>query len=202
MKRTVLAAIFLALSTAVALPAPVAAQMRSEGYTFLKAVKDKDGDVVTDMLSDPSSQIVNSRDFSSGENALHIVVRRRDATWVRFLLGNGANPNLGDRAGVTPLQLAVQLGFADGVAELVKRGARVDVTNAAGETPLISAVHRDDAELVKVLLEAGANPDRADNSGRTARDYAAFRPGSMALAAIADHESDRQAAIPTYGPKF
>ena len=59
MKRTVLAAIFLALSTAVALPGPVAAQMRSEGYTFLKAVKDKDGDVVTDMLSDPSSQIVN-----------------------------------------------------------------------------------------------------------------------------------------------
>ncbi len=191
-----------ALLAGVAFAAPAASQTRSEGYEFLKAVKDRDGNKATAALDKPGSTVVNSRDISSGESALHVVAQRRDATWLRFLLGKGANPNLADRNGVTPLQLAVILGWTEGVELLVGKGASVEVPNAAGETPLIAAIHRRDAALVRALLKAGANPDRSDNSGRTARDYAALQgPQSAIMLELDKALEDRKArAAKTYGP--
>jgi ankyrin repeat protein len=146
--------------------------------------------------------VVNARDLSTGENALHFVTRRRDAIWLRFLIAKGANPNLADRQGVTPLQLAVNLGWQDGVLILTKAGAAIDEPNQTGETPLITAIHRRDVELVRALLKAGANPDRSDNSGATARDYAALQgPQSAIMLELDKALEDRKArAAKTYGP--
>ena len=152
-------------------PSPALAQF-SKSYKFLEAVRKKNGTDVEDALSEPGSQIVNTRDITSGETALHIVTARRDLTWMTFLIAKGANVNLADGRGTTPLQLAVTLNFPEGVDLLIARQARVDEPNSQGETPLISAVHRRDIGMVRLLLKAGANPDRADNSGRSARDYA------------------------------
>ena len=150
---------------------PATAQGFSVGYEFLQAVEDRDGDAVTNMLNEPGTTIVNTRDITTGDTGLHIVTARRDSVWVRFLLQRGANPNIRNKKGVAPLQVAVNLGFIEGVEELLKRGAEVEVSDRAGETPLIAAVHKRDTALVRLLLDKGANPDRADNSGRTARDY-------------------------------
>ena len=157
---------------------------------------------MTDALDKPGSTLINTRDLTTGENALHFVVQRRDATWLRFLLGKGANPNLADKKGVTPLQLASELGWTDGVEILVGAGASIDVSNGAGETPLISAVHRRDTALVRVLLAAGANPERNDNSGRSARDYAALMGQQSGVMAELDKaREDRKArAAKSYGP--
>jgi ankyrin repeat protein len=163
-------AIALAALTAFA-GTPAAAQF-NEGYDFLKAVKDRDGTKATEFLNKPGSTLVNTSDLTTGETALHIVVRRRDATWTRFLLEHGANPNRPDKHGVTPLAIAASLGFVDGVEALIKRGASIDVPDEAGETPLIAAVHRRDVAMIRMLLANGANADRTDNSGRSARDYA------------------------------
>lgn len=192
----------LAAAAAAALAAPAGAQRFSEGFEFLKAVKDRDGTKATAALDKPGSTVVNARDIASGEGALHIVVQRRDPVWLRFLLGKGANPNLADRNGVTALQLASNLGWSEGVEILVGKGASIDVANSAGETPLISAIHRRDVALVRALLKAGANPDRSDNSGRTARDYAMLLgPQSAILAELDKAREERKArAAKTYGP--
>lgn len=189
-------------AAAMAVAAPAAAQKMSEGYEFLKAVKDRDGDKVTAALDRPGSTVVNARDVATGENALHLVIARRDMTWLRFLIGRGANPNLADRKGATPLQLAANLGWSDGVQVLVKAGASVDQPNETGETPLIAAIHRRDAELVRALLAAGANPDRSDNSGRTARDYAGLLgPQSAIMVELDKARAERKArAAKSYGP--
>jgi ankyrin repeat protein len=152
-------------------PSPAVAQF-SRSYKFLEAVRKKKGDEVQDALNEPGSQIVNTRDVTSGETALLIVTARRDLTWMNFLIGKGANVNIADSRGTTPLQLAVSLGFPEGVELLVAQKARIDEPNSSGETPLISAVHRRDIGMMRMLLKAGADPDRADNSGRSARDYA------------------------------
>ncbi len=55
-----------------------------------KAVRDGDGTKVTDLLNKPGSTIVNTRDQSTGDAAIHIVTRRRDTTWLNFLLSRGA----------------------------------------------------------------------------------------------------------------
>ena len=73
---------------------PLHAQSQSDGYKFLEAVKKRNGDEVTRFLEEPGSILVNSRDISSGDTALHIVTQRRDPVWLRFLLAKGANPNM------------------------------------------------------------------------------------------------------------
>ncbi len=184
---------------------PVAAQMFSEGYEFLKAVKDRDGDAATEALNQPGTTIVDARDLTTGETALHIVTARRDALWIRFLTQRGANPNIRDKKGVRPLQMAVTLGFTEGVEALIKAGAEIEVTDSAGETPLIAAVHRRDAGLVRILLEKGANPDRSDNSGRTARDYAGLMSGANTIQAEFDRADAAREAKGTsgdYGPRI
>lgn len=193
-----------ALAAALFVPTPAAAQF-SDGYEFLKAVKEKDGEAVTNAVSQPGSTLINTRDITTGETALHIVVARRDLTWIRFLAAKGANPNVRDNKGVTPLVLAARLGFIDGVEALIKAGARVEESNATGETPLIFAVHNRNAELVRVLLEAGANPDRADNSGRSARDYARLDgTRNQALTEIENADAKRKGEGDggSYGPEF
>lgn len=202
MRRLRLSGLMAIAALAAALPSSVTAQSMSEGSNFLKAVKDRDGTKVTEALDRPGSTVVNARDITSGESALHVVTARRDATWLSFLIGKGANANIADRRGVTPLQLATDLGWAEGVEILVKAGASVDLTNDAGETPLISAVHRRDAALVRALLKAGADPERSDNSGRSARDYAQLMgPQSIILAELDKaREENKTKAAKAYGP--
>ncbi len=196
-------AVGLGLGSVASAP-PVAAQGFSVGYEFLKAVKDRDGDAATAMLNEPGNTIVNSRDITSGETGLHIVTARRDILWVRFLLQRGANPNIRDKKGLTPIQVAVNLGFVDGVEELIKRGAQVDVSDRAGETPLIAAVHKRDVPIIRRLLAQGADPDRNDNSGRSARDYATLmNANTLVLAEFAKADKEREenaASGGDYGP--
>jgi len=193
------------LAGAAVLASPAQAQF-SEGYRFLDAVKKRDGYKVEQALNEPGSTIINARDVTSGETALHIVVARRDLTWTRYLIQKGANVNARDGKGATPLQLAVNLGFIEAVEDLVARKADIDQSNNAGETPLITALHRRDTAMMRILLKAGADPDRADNSGRSARDYAVIDGrGSPLLAEIeasAKPKGQRTGAKPVYGPSF
>ncbi|WP_323982175.1 ankyrin repeat domain-containing protein [Novosphingobium aureum] len=176
----------------------------SEGYKFLESVKKKEGAEVEQAIME-SPLIVNSRDVTSGETALHIIVARRDLTWLRFLVQKGANVNIADDHGTTPLQAAVNLGWRDGAEYLLENHARTNDSNDAGETPLIFAVHRHDTELVKALLQAGADPDRTDNSGRSARDYALLDgANSQMVKTIETHtqEGVGKDSKPVYGPTF
>lgn len=206
MARAVFRTIFPAIALgATALAASASAQFQSEGYKFLEAVKEREGDVVTQYLKEPGSTLVNTRDITSGETALHIVTRRRDPLWIRFLAQNGANPNIRDKNGETPLQVAVIVGPVESVEALIKAGADINTTNVAGETPLITAVHRRDVPMVRLLLEKGAKPDQNDNSGRSARDYAALQSGNTLLLSEfkkADEAREAAGAQQSYGPKL
>jgi uncharacterized protein len=163
--------IFVSVMLAVA--APAAHAQFSDSYNFLKAVEDRKGEEVEKFLAEPGSVIINTRSGSTGGTALHIVIERRDAAWLGFLLQKGANPNLADKTGNTPLMLATQLGFIEGIDWLVDKKAQVDQTNRSGETALILAVQLRNAESVRALLKAGANPDKRDNrAGYSAREYA------------------------------
>lgn len=190
------------LAGAVLMASPARAQF-SAGYKFLEAVKKKEGDKVEAALNEPGSTIVNTRDVTSGETALHIVTERRDLTWMSYLLAKGANVNARDVRGVTPLQLASHLGFVEGIELLVANKARVDDPNDAGETPLISAVHRRDTAMMRILLKAGADPDRKDNSGRSSRDYATGDNRlTSEIDASAKPKSQRAGSGKVYGPSF
>jgi uncharacterized protein len=188
-----------------ALAVPAAAQFQSEGYQFLEAVKDREGDTATEMLSKPGTQLVNTRDITSGDTGLHIVVARSDVLWIRFLLQRGADPNIRNKKGVTPVQLATSLGFTEGVEALIKGGASINVADQTGETPLIAAVHSRNVALVRLLLAKGADPDRNDNSGRSARNYMELQNGNTLMKqefAAADAKRTEAGTKKDYGPSF
>lgn len=196
----------IASALALVLAAPAAAQFQSEGYQFLEAVKDREGTKATDMLNKPGNQLINTRDITSGDTGLHIVVARNDALWVRFLLQRGADPNIRNKKGVAPLQLATSLGFVEGVEALLNGGANVNIADQTGETPLIAAVHARNVALVRLFLAKGADPDRSDNSGRSARDYMnLIGPSGVLLKQEFDAADKKRAAAGTkkdYGPSF
>ncbi len=185
-------------------PYPVQAQF-SKGYKFLEAVRKRNGNDVAEALNDPAGTVVNTKDITSGETAMHVVTARRDLGWMQFFIQKGANVNARDVRGVTPMEIAARLGFHEGAQLLVDSKARVDEPNTAGETPLISAVHQRDVAMMRILLKAGANPERSDNSGRSARAYAAL--GAKGNSLIAEIEASTKAgtkpgAKSAYGPKF
>lgn len=196
----------IASAVALALTVPAAAQFQSEGYQFLEAVKDREGEKATEMLSKNGSQVVNTRDITNGDTGLHIAVARSDGLWVRFLLQRGADPNIRNKKGISPLQLATALGFVEGVEALIKGGANINVADQTGETPLITAVHARNVALVRLLLEKNADPDRADNSGRSARDYMTLIGSANTLMKQEFEAADKKRAAAgtkkDYGPSF
>lgn len=193
-----------ALAGALLIAQPVQAQY-SPSFQFLKAVKDGDGDALVKLLQDHSTTLVNSQDLTNGESALHLLIRKRNIVWIRYLIQQGANVNIADKRGVTPLVLATQLGYVEAVEELIKARARLDIANDTGETPLIAAVHRRDFTMMRLLLKGGADPDRADSSGRTARDYALLDgPNSQLVSEIQKNEKpkgQREGSV-RYGPSI
>jgi len=191
----------LALLLAVGLSAPAAAQF-SDGFNFLKAVRDKDALKAKSFMDKPGSTIVNSRDIDNGETALLIAIKRRDPPWMGFLLQNGADPNLRDGDGNPPIVVAAMTGFSDGVRLMLAGKARVDEANSRGETALIKAIHARDAGSAQLLLDAGSDPDRPDNlTGMSARDYAARDVRGGTLAKIMA-EAPKKAVSKAAGPRL
>lgn len=187
----------------LAVPAMASAQF-SDSYNFLKAVREQDGGKVTELIGKPGSTIVNTRDGSTGQTALHIVIARRDASWLAFLLSKGAKPDLADSQGNTPLLLATQLRFAEGVQLLLSAGAQVDKPNGSGETALIRAVQLRDLATIRVLIARGANPEKHDTlAGMSARDYAERDGRNPAIMdALSAAKPQPAAKGPVQGPVF
>lgn len=193
----------LAAVVMLASAAPSAAQF-SDSYNFLKAVRDKDGQKVTEALQGGGgATIINTKDITTGESAVHIVIKRRDDTWLRYLLGEGANPNIRDKKGNTPLIACAHIGFAEGMNALIANRADVNLANDQGETPLIIAVQRRDLVAVRLLLEAKADPNRSDFiAGMSARDYAERDTRAAAILRAIDDaaKGDKPAAAKISGP--
>jgi ankyrin repeat protein len=189
----------LAASTVLVLAVPASGQQTfSDSFTFLKAVKERDGDKVTSLVSEPGTTVINTRDRGSGEGALHILVRGRDLNWLAFLLGKGARPDIQTNRGETPLTLAAQIGWVEGAEQLISRRASIDLANGRGETPLILATQRRDVPMVRLLLSRGADPKRTDNvAGMSAIDYARQDPRAAAVLKMLEAKG---AAKPAAGP--
>lgn len=194
--RAVAASIVLALAAV-----PGLAQMTySDSYTFLKAVKERDAAKVNALVGSSTGPIiVNSRDRTNGEGALHYTVRARDIIWLAFLLSKGARPDIQSNRGDTPLTLAAQIGWVEGAEQLLVRRASVDLPNGRGETPLILATQRRDLAMVRLLLGRRADPKRTDNvAGMSALDYAKQDPRAGAVLKLL--EAKLAPAKPAQGP--
>jgi ankyrin repeat protein len=179
MKHTMLGVAPILVATSVA---AVAQTPFADSFLFLRAVRERDSVTVSRLLSVPGSMVINTRDRSTGEGALHLLVRARDLRWLDYMLAHGARPDLQRNRGETPLTLAVQIGWLEGADQLLSRGASVNLANGRGETPLILAVQRREVPLVRLLLARRADPLKADLVAHmSALDYAKQDPRAAGI---------------------
>ena len=104
---------------------------------------------------------------------------------VMLLVKEGADKDMFDDDGLTPLHRASFQGHFDILQYLVEQGATIDkTTTPPGEwTPLASAAANGQLEVVRYLLEQGADRDKADCDGRTPLHDAA-REGHLETAML------------------
>jgi ankyrin repeat protein len=87
---------------------------------------------------------------------------------VRLLLANGADPNLDDTTGATPLEDASLNGRETIAALLLDRGALVNHLNTASDTTaLYTAASFGKGDVVKLLLDRGADANLCGNNRKT-----------------------------------
>lgn len=104
----------------------------------------------------------NPNMISYGSTALHRVAAYHDydenPLIISELIQNGANPNIKDKDGNTPLHVYIPLMNIDIIETILSEGADPNIQNNNGETPLHFAAKYGLVDIVKMLLINGANP--------------------------------------------
>jgi formylglycine-generating enzyme required for sulfatase activity len=95
-----------------------------------------------------------------------------NAEVVKRLLSAGANVNVRDPDGWTPLLRAAVGGHLAVAKIFIEAGADVNAANPDGNTPLMGAALAGNKELVQLLLQKGAKPDAKNQKGLTALTFA------------------------------
>jgi ankyrin repeat protein len=138
---------------------------------------------------------VNGRHSSNGWTALHYAVRFRHRELAVALLVAGADANMTNLCGFTPVWLGAAFSIADILQLLIDGGGSVNEAHNYGETPLIALVkynRGDAAARLQVLLVCIELDLDAKYRGRTAEEWA-VRKGCFQLAlAIAEERAKRE----------
>lgn len=115
------------------------------------------------------------------QSALMEGIRAREVTQVSWSLSKGANPNLRDSNGFTPLVNALAHYNIDVIDVLIQEGAVLDLDSRLKDAAksvriavnqqdqlLFDAIHRGDLEGVKAAIVDGAAINAVDDAGFTA----------------------------------
>ena len=127
--------------------------------------------VLFELLQAPNID-VNVQDGMFKETPLHTAVKTIESGLtdvIQALIRKGADPNIQDFAGKTPLHTAVERHNLAAIRELLRTpGIRTDIKDIGGMTPLQKAVSLCNKEMILILAKApGMRFDTKDNKGMT-----------------------------------
>ncbi len=128
----------------------------------------RQGDVkAVQLIIQANPDDLNQQDAYDRTPLFQAVLSRQPEVF-EFLLTAGADVNLPDREGFTPLHLAAFLGQDGWVGELLDRGALADTqTNVFGYTPLHAAARGGHLKCAELLLAKGVRANLRDAEGNT-----------------------------------
>jgi hypothetical protein len=167
-------------ASAPSLP-PISPQKKAKRIPLVEMAEHGDFRAVSAVLADLETRL-SPRAFASKAStseALHAAVRSGRLQIVDYMLKKGFNPNLRNKAGQTPLHIAVdlvrqgnsvasyqmaRLGRDDILPRLLEARADTNVRDGKGSTPLDAAVKYSNEQTVELLVEAGAMPTK--NTGK------------------------------------
>ncbi|CAB0044559.1 unnamed protein product [Trichogramma brassicae] len=132
-------------------------------------------DAIRDLRRERPNGAVDARD-RLGKTALHLALTERHGKLAELLLRRGADPNLADARGSTPLRTLIHkrqrndcslIKFLFRVCDEVKRRVQLDTVDESGRSPVHLALEYNDAELFALLLRRGADPSATNAEGVT-----------------------------------
>ena len=133
---------------------------RSLDTLVIEAAKNGDEKDIERLLSEGAA--TDAVEAVTLRTALHYSAQRGQLGIVRLLLGRKANPNVKDRAGMTPLMTsAIGTGqFRDDIVRLlVEAKADLDARTPYGDTAIRLAADKGFTKTVLLLIDAGARID-------------------------------------------
>ncbi|HXC30472.1 MAG TPA: ankyrin repeat domain-containing protein [Stellaceae bacterium] len=135
-----------------------------------RAAKANDVGKVRQLLSDGASP--NQTDEDNATTGMHITAASGNLQIMAILYKAGADINIRNNVGDSPLDLAAQHDQLEAVKLLLEMKARVNDQDKNGMTALMFAAKIGDVEMVRYLLDGGANASTSDFTGRDAIGWA------------------------------
>lgn len=127
-----------------------------------KKLKKERKDQVSAEASPPQLEGVTLH-AAAGAGKLHVMTGLLDA---------GAEVDLLDQYGQTPLMVAIGMSQRQAVGALLSAGARLDSTDDDGRDIVMSATRQPDIKILEMVLAAGADPTGLTPHGETALGFA------------------------------
>jgi hypothetical protein len=129
--------------------------MDSKEFNLSLAASEGNKKLVKTLIKEGAN--VNACFFWSNQRVLHEAALYGSIATMRILLANGADSNLQDDEGYSPLHLAMYFGSSKKVALLLDYGANPNARNNKGHTPLMLLfdviISQAKAEKIKPLLK-------------------------------------------------
>ena len=107
---------------------------------------------------------INTKCQYEGDTALTYAASEGDVPMVKWLLDNGADPDILNDAKETALHYATYNNSLDIVELLIEHGCELDYPK---NSPLIWAMRRDLQEMTHLMIKGGANLNQQDDEGDT-----------------------------------
>jgi ankyrin repeat protein len=161
LRVTVLSTLIMGASAALAIEAPVDADVNwrgPDGSTALQwAVYDGDVERVKQLIAD-GADVTLANNY--GANAMQLAAEMADVDMLALLLDAGADADSPNPESQTALMLVARTGNVDAARLLVEHGATVDAREQWGQqTALMWASARRHPAMMEYLMEQGADKD-------------------------------------------
>lgn len=147
-------------------PTPEEQERESLAGALIEAVKRQNKPDLKELIAQGAD--VNGTRFD--EAPLHVAAERGFDIEAELLIAAGADVNMPDGEGMTPLMLAARRGW--GAERLIVAGADVNATHPEGKAALHFAAEFSNPSVVEQLIGAGADVHAKDARGNTPAHYA------------------------------
>lgn len=166
---------------------------------LVEAAKQQDWDTVRTLLR---SSDANARQ-ADGSTVLAWAVHWDQKQVAQQLLGAGADPDIGNDYGVTPLFLAIKNRSVEMVDILLEAGADTEVGLWSGETPLMTAAKAGNTQVVGLLLARGVDVNaREPRRGQSALMWAISFGNPDVARVLIEHGAEVEARTTMLNEQF
>lgn len=145
-----------------------------DGKTVLMASAASESARIFNALLEEAELDLNEVDFF-GRTALHYTVQEGLSAWLKRMIDRGANVNIQDDDGLSPVMLAIVHNCMESVRCLVELGADLSLEDVDGDNSLhlaaYTALMNDDPSLFDFIAEIRPELEKTTNKeGRTPRE--------------------------------